>query len=153
MRTLRLLRILFLTLSCGWAVLAAAQGANARLPSVKLTAGIHVISAELAATEPARVRGLMFRERLGPNEGMLFVFEAAGQQCMWMRNTLIPLSVAFLADDGGIVNIADMAPHDETSHCSTRPVRYALEMERGWFERRGFKPGMRIGGLPPAPRQ
>jgi uncharacterized protein len=127
---------------------ALAQG-NARLPTVKLNAGIHVITAEIAADDQARARGLMFREKLGPNEGMLFLFGAAGQQCMWMRNTLIPLSVAFIADDGRIVNIADMAPRDETSHCSQQPVRYALEMEHGWFAKRGLSAGVKIGGLPP----
>jgi len=130
------------------AATAFAQG-NARLPTVKLNAGIHVITAEVAANDATRSRGLMFRERLGPNEGMVFLFGAAGPQCMWMRNTLIPLSVAFLADDGRIVNIVDMAPHDETSHCSTQPVRYALEMELGWFAKRGLAAGARIGGLPP----
>ena len=130
------------------AATASAQG-NARLPTLKLNAGIHVITAEVAADDPARARGLMFREKLGPNEGMLFLFGAATQQCMWMRNTVIPLSVAFIADDGRIINIADMAPRDETSHCSQQPVRYALEMERGWFAKRGLAAGARIGGLPP----
>ena len=127
---------------------AFAQG-NARLPTVKLNAGIHVITAEVAANDATRARGLMFREKLGPNEGMVFVFGDVGQQCMWMRNTLIPLSVAFIADDGRIVNIADMAPRDDTSHCSTQAVRYALEMERGWFAKRGLAAGAKIGGLPP----
>lgn len=118
------------------------------LPTVKLTAGIHLITAEVADTEPTRVRGLMFRESLAPNHGMLFVFDEKAIHCMWMRNTLIPLSVAFIDDSGAIVNVADMAPRTETSHCAQRPVRFALEMERGWFAKRGLGAGSRIGGLP-----
>lgn len=90
----------------------------------------------------------MFRERLKPNHGMLFVFDERSIQCMWMRNTLIALSVAFLDDDGTIVNIEQMQPKTETSHCAKRPVRLALEMDRGWFEQRGLRPGSKIGGLP-----
>ena len=80
------------------------------------------------------------------HEGMLFVFEQASTQCFWMRNTLIPLSVAFLADDGTVVNLADMKPQSDDSHCSTKPVRYVLEMNQGWFAKRGVKPGTRISG-------
>ncbi len=120
------------------------------LPTIRLAAGIHQITAEVAATEAALARGLMFRERLAPNHGMLFVFPVAAVHCMWMRNTLIPLSVAFLADDGRIVNIEDMEPLTQTSHCAARPVRFALEMERGWFAKRGIAAGARITGLPAA---
>ena len=134
----------------GGALLSLVQAQSA-LPSTKLSAGMHLITAEVAANDPARARGLMFRERLAPNHGMLFVFDGKTVQCMWMRNTLIPLSVAFIEDDGSIVNIEDMQPKTEDSHCSLRPVRFALEMERGWFAKRGIKPGARIGGLP-APR-
>jgi hypothetical protein len=67
---------------------------------------------------------------------------------MWMKNTLVALSVAFLDDGGEIINIADMTPHSEQAHCATRPARYALEMNRGWFAARGIKPGMRLGGIP-----
>jgi uncharacterized membrane protein (UPF0127 family) len=144
----RLLRPLLLAAGAVLAAAALAQTVQ-RLPTIKLNAGIHVITAEVAADDASRARGLMFRERLGPNEGMLFLFDPAAKQCMWMRNTLIPLSVAFIADDGRIVNIADMKPHDETSHCSQQPVRYALEMERGWFSKRGLGAGAKIGGLPP----
>jgi uncharacterized membrane protein (UPF0127 family) len=129
------------------AVLAA--GAAAQLPTVRLTAGIHLITAEVAADDPARTRGLMFRERLAPNHGMLFVFERKAIHCMWMRNTPLPLSVAFIDDDGRIVNIEDMAPHTDDSHCARAPVRYALEMSRGWFASRGLKPGTVIGGIAP----
>lgn len=126
---------------------SAAQGA---LPTTKLTAGVHLITAEVAATDPARSRGLMFREKLAPNHGMLFVFDGKQIHCMWMRNTLIPLSVAFIDDDGTIANIEDMQPKTEVSHCAARPVRFALEMDKGWFAARGIKPGARIGGLPAA---
>jgi uncharacterized membrane protein (UPF0127 family) len=119
-----------------------------RLPVVNLTAGMHVIHAELAARPEHRARGLMFREQLGPNEGMLFIFDDTAIQCMWMRNTLVPLSVAFIADDGTIVNIEDMAPKTEDSHCGAKRLRYALEMEQGWFAKRGLKAGTVIRGIP-----
>jgi uncharacterized membrane protein (UPF0127 family) len=122
------------------------------LPTMRLTAGMHVVRAEVAYDFETRGRGLMFRESLEPNQGMLFVFEEASQQCMWMKNTLIPLSVAFIAGDGTIVNIADMKPKDETTHCAQRPVPYALEMERGWFASHGIRAGQKIGGLDKAPR-
>ena len=79
---------------------------------------------------------------------MLFVFERAGQQCFWMKNTLIPLSVAFVADDGTVVNIEEMKPQTLDSHCSTQPVRYVLEMNDGWFAKRGIKPGSKLRGAP-----
>jgi uncharacterized membrane protein (UPF0127 family) len=126
----------------------AGAAAQSTLPTTKLSAGIHLITAEVASRHTDLARGLMFRESLAPNHGMLFLFEAKSVQCMWMRNTLIPLSVAFIDDDGSIVNIEDMQPKTENSHCSLRPVRIALEMERGWFAKRGLKPGARINGLP-----
>ena len=119
------------------------------LRTTKLTAGIHVITAEVAATSQARTIGLMMRERLAPNHGMVFVFEDKSQHCFWMRNTLIPLSIAFVEDDGTIVSIADMAPKSEASTCPPRAVRYALEMEQGWFVKRGVAAGSKITGLPP----
>lgn len=128
-------------------VLAFALSARAELPVVELTAGVHLIRAELADTFASRMQGLMHRERLGPNAGMLFVFDEPGIQCMWMKNTLIPLSVAFLDDSGGIINIADMRPQTEDTHCAARPARYALEMNRGWFAERGIKPGGRLRGI------
>ena len=109
-----------------------------------IAAGMHVIKAEVAADGATRMRGLMMRERLGPNEGMLFVFEQKAGHCFWMKNTLIPLSIAFLDDDGTIASIADMQPQSLDSHCPVRPVRYALEMERGWFAKRGLAAGARL---------
>ena len=124
---------------------------QAQPPTISLNAGLHIIRAELAADNETRMRGLMFRKSLELNQGMLFVFDQTSVHCMWMKNTLIPLSVAFIAADGVIANIADMKPHDETTHCASRPVPYALEMERGWFAARGLKAGARITGLDKAP--
>jgi len=121
-----------------------AQAQERGLPRTTLQAGMYLIRAEVAGDVESRARGLMFRERLGQNEGMLFVFEQPSTQCFWMRNTLVPLTIAFLADDGRIVNTADMEPKSEASHCSSEGVRYALEMERGWFAKRGLNRGDRI---------
>ena len=90
----------------------------------------------------------MFREKLGPNEGMVFLFGAPAGVCMWMKNTLIPLSVAFLDQDGKIINIEDMKPQTTDSHCANKPATYALEMTAGWFRQKNIKPGMKIDGLP-----
>ena len=127
---------------------AAAQSGPQKLPAVKLSAGIHVIHAELATTAEQREIGLMFRPTMGPNDGMLFVFDRAGQQCFWMKNTLIPLSAAFVADDGSIVNVEAMKPQTLDGHCSEKPVRYVLEMNEGWFAKRGIKPGAKLRGTP-----
>jgi uncharacterized membrane protein (UPF0127 family) len=130
------------------ALAAAAQDAPQKLAQIRLNAGIHNINAELAATPEQREIGLMFRTSMPPSDGMLFVFERAGQQCFWMKNTLIPLSVAFLADDGSIVNIDDMKPQTLDGHCSAKPVRYVLEMNVGWFAKRGLKAGSKLRGPP-----
>ena len=125
----------------------AAPALAQEMPVVQLKAGMHLIRAEVAADFSTRGRGLMFRKSLAPNGGMLFVFDDASVHCMWMKNTYIPLSVAFLDEKGTIINIADMQPHSEQSHCATRPALYALEMDRGWFAQRGIKPGVKLGGL------
>jgi uncharacterized membrane protein (UPF0127 family) len=135
-------------LALGLASAAWAQDHAQKLPSIKLNAGIHVINAELAATPEQREIGLMFRTAMGANEGMLFAFDRAGQQCFWMKNTLIPLSVAFVADDGSIVNVEAMKPQTLDGHCSTQPVRFVLEMNDGWFAKRGIKPGAKLRGTP-----
>jgi uncharacterized protein len=127
---------------------AHAQTGPQKLAAIKLNAGIHNILAEVARTPDERSTGLMFRPSLGANDGMLFVFEQPGQQCFWMKNTLIPLSVAFVADDGAIVNIEHMKPQTLDSHCSAKEVRYVLEMNEGWFARRGIKPGAKLTGAP-----
>jgi hypothetical protein len=131
---------------------AAAQEPQ-RLPTVTLTAGMHNIAAMVARTPQERSIGLMHRREMAVHEGMLFVFEQPATQCFWMKNTLLPLSIAFVADDGTIVNLADMQPQSLDSHCSAKPVRYALEMNQGWFAKRAIKPGFRLGGGPfTAPR-
>jgi len=119
-----------------------------KLPTVDLRAGMHLIRAELAVSAEQQATGMMFRTTMGANEGMLFVNDDAGVRCFWMRNTLIPLTIAFLDDDGTIVNLADMQPQSDRSHCSARPVRYALEMNQGWFAKRGIQPGFRLRGGP-----
>lgn len=126
---------------------AAAQQPQ-RLQAITLGAGMHNIHAELALTPDQRQMGLMYRRDLASHEGMLFVFETAQPQCFWMRNTPTPLTIAFVADDGAIVNLADMKPFDESSHCSTQPVRYVLEMNQGWFAKRGIKAGFKLTGAP-----
>ncbi len=151
MRFLRL-STAFLPLACllaAWAAPVAAQsGPQPRLDVVPLSAGIHVIQAEMAVTPAQQATGMMFRSQMGANEGMLFVNEDSGVRCFWMRNTLLPLTIAFLGDDGTIVNLADMAPRSDDSHCAAKPVRYALEMRQGWFAKRGIKPGQRLHGGP-----
>jgi uncharacterized membrane protein (UPF0127 family) len=127
---------------------ATAQDGPQKLPSTTLNAGMHLIQAEVAQTPEQRSTGLMFRTTMGTNEGMLFAFEEPGQQCFWMKNTLLPLSVAFVADDGSVVNIENMKPQTLDSHCSTKPVRFVLEMNDGWFAKRGIKPGFKLSGKP-----
>jgi hypothetical protein len=147
----QVLRLALVLAAAGSAGIAAAQ--TTTLPTTQLTAGIHLITAEVAASDASRARGLMFRQSLPTNHGMLFIFDNRTEHCMWMRNTLIPLSVAFIEDDGSIVNIVDMKPHDESSHCATKPVRYALEMPQGWFAQKGIGPGARLGRLPATPQR
>ena len=138
-----------LSLVLAWCPLAQAQsGPQPRLRTIDLTAGIHVIKTELAITPEQQQTGMMFRREMGTSEGMLFVNDEPGVRCFWMRNTLVPLTIAFIADDGTIVNLADMDAQSEQSHCSARPVRYALEMNRGWFAKRGLKAGVRLQGQP-----
>jgi uncharacterized protein len=140
----RLVAAAMLCLAAG----GAAQQVPQKLSQVRLTAGIHVVNAELATTPQEREIGLMMRRSMEANDGMLFVFERPGQQCFWMKNTLIPLSIAFVADDGSIVNIDDMAPQTLDSHCSAKPVRFVLEMNQGWFVKHGIKPGFKLRGAP-----
>ena len=107
---------------------------------------MHLIQAQVAQDFEQRQIGLMWRKEMPQNEGMLFVFEQAAVQCFWMRNTLIPLSTAFVADDGTIVNLAEMKPLSEESHCSKKPVRYVLEMNQGWFAKRNIQAGFKLTG-------
>ena len=118
------------------------------LPRTKIAAGMHLIDTQIAATPDQRSTGLMWRKDMPQSEGMLFVFEQASQQCFWMKNTLLPLTAAFVADDGTIVNLADMKPQTTDSHCSAQPVRYVLEMNQGWFGKKGIKAGYKLSGQP-----
>lgn len=130
----------------------AASPALAEMPQVELTAGFYRIEAEVAATQTDRVQGLMNRRSMAANHGMLFVFPEAERHCMWMRNTFLPLSVAFLDNDGRVLNIEDMEPQTDTSHCAAGPARFALEMNKGWFSAKGLKKGLQLGGLEKSPR-
>ena len=127
---------------------AGLRAPQLKLPRTQLTVGMHRIDAQIAATDAQRATGLMYRTSMPEGEGMLFVFERAGVQCFWMKNTLIPLTAAFIADDGSIVNLADMQPQSEDNHCSTAPVRYVLEMNQGWFAQRHIRAGHTVRGLP-----
>ena len=136
---------------CTTAAFAPAMAQDApqmNLPRTTLSAGMHQIDAQVALQPNQRQIGLMFRKEMPASEGMLFVFEQAGKQCFWMKDTLIPLTAAFVADDGTIVNLADMKPRVTDSHCSEKPVRYVLEMNVGWFAKKGIKAGSKLAGPP-----
>ena len=128
-------------------MLLAAPAAAQPQPVFELRARKHHNPAEVAADNATPGRRRMFRKSLAPNGGMLFIFDAPEIHCMWMKNTYIALSVAFLDAQGAIINIADMQPHSEQSHCAARPALYALEMTQGWFAERGVKAGTKLGGL------
>lgn len=145
-RLLSLAALLCLAVPPALAQLAPAGAPQLDLPRTALSVGMLRIDAQVAATPAQRQIGLMYRQEMPQHEGMLFVFEQPGVQCFWMKNTLIPLTAAFVADDGSIVNLADMKPLDEASHCSAKPVRYVLEMNQGWFEQRHLKAGAKLRG-------
>jgi len=140
-------RLCLLLVTCSTQAWAQSQ-AQLHLPRVTLNAGMHLIQAQVATTSEQRNVGLMHRQEMPANEGMLFVFEQSAGQCFWMKNTQLPLTAAFVADDGTIVNMADMKPQTLDSHCSSKPVRYVLEMHQGWFGKRGIRPGSKLGGQP-----
>lgn len=144
---MRLLIALLLGVSPWLTFPALAQG----LPMLELTAGMHRIEAEVVNTQEARMRGLMQRRAMPAQRGMLFVFDADARHCMWMKNTLMPLSVAFLDAEGRIINVEEMQPQTENNHCAAKPARYALEMNAGWFKSRGFGPGVTLRGIDRAP--
>lgn len=144
----RLLLSLCLLLPALFGPVHAQPAPQLHLPKVTLTAGMHLIQAQVAATPEQQATGLMHRKDMPTSEGMLFVFERPSRQCFWMKNTLLPLTAAFIADDGTIVNLADMKPQTTDSHCSAQPVRYVLEMNLGWFAKRGLKAGSKLGGPP-----
>ena len=132
-------------LSCA---VSAQEGPQLSLQRIKISAGMHQIDAQLALTPIERQIGLMNRPSMPTHEGMLFVFEQPTKQCFWMKNTLLPLTAAFMADDGTIVNLEDMKPQTLEPHCSKKEVRYVLEMNQGWFEKRGIKAGSKLSGVP-----
>ena len=145
-----LLAIIFIAVAqSGLLLPASAQtpGGQPPLPTVQLQTGLYLIKAEVANEYGTRMQGLMMREKMAPNEGMVFVFPGRDTQCMWMKNTLLPLSVAFIDESGVVLNIEDMKPQTEDSHCSTKPARYALEMNQGWFKTKNIKAGAKILGL------
>ena len=143
----RALRTAFVTAVAGMSLPALAQEPQ-KFDIISLTAGMNVIKAEVAAAPAQRERGLMLREKMAPNDGMVFVFEGPAEVCMWMKDTILPLSVAFIDGTGKIINIEDMQPQTLESHCAKKLVRYALEMNLGWFKQKNIKPGTVIGGLP-----
>jgi uncharacterized membrane protein (UPF0127 family) len=120
---------------------------HAELPAVDLAVGMYLVHAEVADSMSTRMEGLMYRKSMPQGAGMVFVFDENATQCMWMKNTLIPLAVAFIDEAGTIINIAEMQPQSEQTHCATRPARYALEMNKGWFSQRGIKAGAKFRGL------
>lgn len=141
--------IALLGLSASWTAFSQTPNApQLDLPRIKLSAGMHLIDTQVARTNAQRQIGLMQRPSMPQTEGMLFVFDEPATQCFWMKNTLLPLTAAFVADDGRIVNLADMKPQTTDSHCSTQPVRYVLEMNQGWFDKKGIKAGSKLGGAP-----
>jgi uncharacterized membrane protein (UPF0127 family) len=142
------IKLLAATLALASATFVQAQEGPQTLPAITLNAGMYNIHAEVAQTPEERQIGLMFRQQMPMQNGMLFVFEQPATQCFWMKNTLLPLSAAFIDDDGSIVNIADMKPQTLDSHCSAKPVRFVLEMNQGWFAKRGLKAGSKLQGSP-----
>lgn len=146
-RSLALLTALAAAVACSITAPSYSQQLQ-KFPSVTLNAGLYLIKAEVASTEAQREQGLMFRDKMAANEGMVFAFGAPAGVCMWMKNTLIPLSVAFMDETGKIINIEEMKEQTLDSHCATKAATYALEMNKGWFKQKNIKPGMTIEGLP-----
>jgi uncharacterized membrane protein (UPF0127 family) len=130
------------------ALAATAFAQDAPLRTLQIKVAGHPLKVEVAANDPQRAKGLMFREKLGRNDGMLFVFDEPAYHSMWMKNTLIPLSVAFVDAQGVILNIRDMEPHTQDTHMSAGPSLYAIETNKGWFAERRIKPGDTVAGLP-----
>ena len=133
------------------ALLWVATAAGAQMPEMALTVNGHKLTAEVAHTDPDRMQGLMHRRILPENRGMLFVFPDVSHHAMWMMNTYIPLSVAFIDEKGTIINIADMEPHTRNNHPAIKPAKYALEVNQGWFRKHGIKPGAKVEGIDRAP--
>jgi uncharacterized membrane protein (UPF0127 family) len=124
-----------------------AQTPQAHLQRAVLSLGMFQIDAQIAQTPEERQIGLMFRAQMPQAEGMIFIFEEPSKQCFWMKNTILPLTAAFIADDGTILNLADMKPQTTETHCSAKPVRFVLEMNQGWFAKKGIKAGSKLKGV------
>jgi uncharacterized membrane protein (UPF0127 family) len=122
--------------------------AESNLKRQQFQIGVHTLDAELALTAEERQRGLMFRESLAENQGMMFQFAHADHYCMWMKNTLIPLSIAFIDEQGKIINIEEMQANNEQTTCAKSKARYALEMNSGWYQQRRIIAGEKVEGLP-----
>jgi uncharacterized membrane protein (UPF0127 family) len=134
------------------ALCLAGQAAADPLLTYALRIKGHALRAELANDDETRQTGLMYRSRMPEAAGMLFVYEAEGRHAMWMKNTLIPLSVAFIDRKGQIINIEDMEPQTEEAHAARAPAAYALEVNQGWFRKYGIKAGDRVEGLDKVPK-
>jgi len=141
-----LVSTLMVSLLFGHGLTNAQDTPQTDLPRTKLSVGMYQIDAQVAASSEQREIGLMFRKNMPQHEGMLFIFESPSRLCFWMKNTPLPLTAAFVADDGSIVNLEDMKPLTTESHCSSKPVRYVLEMNQGWFAKKGIKPGAKLTG-------
>ena len=142
------IKTLAIAILCFASYASAQNTPQMNLQRITLTAGFYQIDTQLALTPEQHATGLMFRKEMPQQEGMLFVFPAATKQCFWMKNTILPLTAAFVADDGTIVNLADMKPQTTDSHCSEKPVRYVLEMNQGWFAKKCLKAGSKLSGMP-----
>lgn len=146
---MRLFRSLaFFALATLSALVFAQDGPQLDLPRTTLSAGMYQLDVQLATTPLQRQIGLMHRKEMPQHEGMLFEFEEPAVQCFWMKNTLLPLTAAFVDDAGVIVNLVDMKPLNTDSHCSAKPVRFVLEMNQGWFAKKGIKAGFKLTGKP-----
>ena len=135
---------------------ASAQPADGKpqsLPITTIKVGPHPVAAEVAATPDQRTIGLMYRFSLPADHGMLFVFPEPQPLSFWMRNTYIPLSIAYIDVEGRILNVVEMAPRSDATHPSRGEALYALEMRKGWFADKGAGPGTRVTGLPPASKR
>jgi uncharacterized membrane protein (UPF0127 family) len=128
----------------GFAQASQQNSPQPALPTTRIKAGMFVITAEVAKEPSQRAMGLMWREKMPADHGMLFVFDRADGHCFWMRNTPLPLTIAWITDDGTIVSLADMQPKSEQSHCPSVPARFALEMNQGWFAKKGLKQGSKL---------
>ena len=132
-------------------ILLVSAPVSAEMPVIQIKIANHVLSTEVAHTQTSRTQGLMYRQSMSENRGMLFVFPETGYHSMWMVNTNIPLSVAFVDEKGVILNIADMVPHTRTAHGAAGMAKYAIEANLGWFWERGIKAGNYVDGLRKAP--